>query len=152
MVRLEPETCKMGDLRLLGVIWMAAVHCVHYQFKYHKPMKSEFALDLSLARKKAGLTQRDTAHLLAISTTRLSHLEAGLQLPGIVEICTLSLIYGRSFESLFGSIMADAKAALRDRILSLPNDVRRYVGTRNREHSIDRLARSLAAEDLNNGA
>ena len=114
-------------------------------------MSTEFALDLRLARRKSGLTQRDTAHLLALNRSKLSLLETGQRLPNLVQICTLSLIYGRSFESLFGLIMAEAKAALRRRILIMPTQRRTYAGSLNRDHSIERLARSLAEEQDDHG-
>lgn len=113
-------------------------------------MSTEFALDLRLARRKSGFTQRDTAHLLALNRSKLSLLETGQRLPSLVQICTLSLIYGRSFESLFGAIMNDARAALRSRILSMPKTVRKYAGSLNRNHSIDRLARSLVTNPNDN--
>jgi transcriptional regulator with XRE-family HTH domain len=109
-------------------------------------MSTEFALDLRLARRKSGYTQRDTAHLLGLNRSKLSLLETGQRLPSLVQICTLSLIYGRSFESLFGAIMDEARSALRTRILTLPDTTRKYAGSMNRTHSIDRLARSLAVD------
>ena len=114
-------------------------------------MSTEFALDLRLARRKAGFTQRDGAHLLAIPTSILSHLESGKRLPSLVQICTLSVIYGRSFESLFAAILTEARTALRIKILNMPDQVRAFAGTRNRDHSIERLAQRLAEEPGNNG-
>ncbi|MCB2052416.1 MAG: helix-turn-helix transcriptional regulator, partial [Novosphingobium sp.] len=64
-------------------------------------MNTQLALDLRLARRKAGFTQDDAAHLLGVRAPRLSVLEQGRKRPNLVQICTLSLIYGRSFESLF---------------------------------------------------
>ena len=114
-------------------------------------MSTEFALDLRLARRKSGYTQRDTAHLLGLNRSKLSLLETGQRLPSLVQICTLSLIYGRSFESLFAAIMDEARAALRQRIITLPGTRRKYAGSLNREHSIERLARSLVAEPNDDG-
>lgn len=114
-------------------------------------MSTEFALDLRLARRKSGFTQADTAHLLALNRSKLSLLETGLRLPSLVQICTLSLIYGRSFESLFGVIMQEAKSALQTRILSIPKNSRKYAGSFNRDHSIERLARRLADEQKDDG-
>lgn len=114
-------------------------------------MSTEFALDLRLARRKSGYTQADVATLLALNRSKLSLLETGLRLPSLVQICTLSLIYGRSFESLFAAIMEEARAALRIRILTLPTTTRKYAGSMNRDHSIERLARSLATEPDNHG-
>lgn len=114
-------------------------------------MSTEFALDLRLARRKSGFIQRDTAHLLGLNRSKLSLLETGQRLPSLVQICTLSLIYGRSFESLFAAIMDEARTALRQRILTLPEVTRRYAGSLNRDHSIERLARSLADEPSDHG-
>ena len=110
-------------------------------------MSTEFALDLRLARRKAGFTQRDCAHLLAITPAKLSDLESGKRLPSLTQICTLSLIYGRSFDSVFGAVLGTARANLRVRILSMPKNTRDFAGTRNREHSIERLARDLAKDE-----
>ena len=114
-------------------------------------MKTEFALDLSLARRKSGLMQRDCATLLDLSVSEISRLEAGRRLPTLREIVTLSLIYGRSFESLFADLLQEARAALRERILTLPKDVRHFVGTQSRTHTIEKLARSLADETQDHG-
>lgn len=114
-------------------------------------MSTEFALDLRLARRKAGLTQRDIAHLLGAHQTLISELERGHQLPNLEQIVTLSLIYGRSFESLFAQLMADARKRLQQRILRMPAGVRSYVGTFNRDATIERLARRLADEQPEHG-
>lgn len=114
-------------------------------------MSTEFALDLRLARRKAGLTQRDAAHLLGAHQSAISDLERGRMLPTLVQIVTLSLIYGRSFESLFSAVMADAKRELRDRLRSVPEDVRSYVGTFNRAASLERLRRRLEDGDPDHG-
>lgn len=110
-------------------------------------MSTEFALDLRLARRKSGFTQRDTAHLLALNRSKLSLLETGQRLPSLVQICTLSLIYGRSFESLFSAVMAEARGAIKDRIGGLPDDSRTYVGTMNRAYSLERLEDRLVGND-----
>lgn len=110
-------------------------------------MSTEFALDLRLARRKAGFTQRDIAHLLGADQSLVSELERGRKRPTLDQIVTLSLIYGRSFESLFAGVMQAVREQLRSRILKMPTDVRSYVATFNRESSIDRLARRLADDD-----
>ena len=116
-------------------------------------MSTEFALDLRLARRKSGLTQRDTAQLLGVQSSRLSDLELGKKLPSLPEIITLSLIYGRSFESLFSVLMAQARAAIKDRMTGLPEDGRNYVGTVNRAYSLERLEdRLLDSPDEHGGA
>lgn len=114
-------------------------------------MTTEFALDLSLARRKAGYVQSDIAHLMASHQSRISDLEQGRVLPTLIEIVTLSLIYGRSFESLFSMIMDGARKDLKTRLKTLPKEVRSYVGTFNRAGSIDRLKDRLSEADNNHG-
>ena len=72
-------------------------------------------------------------------------------LPTLGQVVTLSLIYGRSFESLFSQVMRDARQALKERLASLPDNVRTYVGTFNRASSLKRLHQRLADEDPGHG-
>ena len=109
-------------------------------------MTTEFALDLRLARRKAGFTQRDAAHLLGVHQSTVSDLERGRLLPTVGQIVTLSLIYGRSFESLFAQVMRDARRELKERLALVPDSVRAYVGTFNRTSSLERLRQRLEAE------
>lgn len=114
-------------------------------------MSTEFALDLRLARRKAGFTQRDIAHLLGAREALVCEMERGRQIPTLEQIVTLSLIYGRSFESLFADLMKLARAKLQRRIVRMPTGVRSYVGTFNRDASIERLARGLADNETEHG-
>ena len=110
-------------------------------------MTTQFGLDLRLARRRSGYTQRDCAHLLSVNQSKLSALETGRDTPTLEQICTLSLIYGRSFESLFAEIMARARTSLRARLTSMPRDTRRFSGTRFRDRSLQKLGERLAEED-----
>ena len=107
-------------------------------------MQTQFALDLRLARRKAGFTQYDVAQLIGAHQAVVSGLEQGRLLPSIEQLVALSQIYGRSFESLFSQLMREARIKLRNRIGTLPATVRSYVGTFNREASLKRLERRLA--------
>ena len=115
-------------------------------------MSSQFALDLRLARKKAGYTQDDVAHLLATHQTVVSALEHGKRRPSLTEIVELSLIYGRSFESLFAEVMAESKEHLSVRLSTLPPPGRNVSSTFNRPGSLARLKRRLEAEEGHGGA
>ena len=106
-------------------------------------MSTEFALDLRLARKKAGFTQPDIAHLLDLHQSGISCLERGKRRPNLTEIVELSLIYGRSFESLFAEIMDESRNTLQLRLISLPAIVRETNATFNRPASIAKLRRLL---------
>ncbi|MCP4289290.1 MAG: helix-turn-helix domain-containing protein [Gammaproteobacteria bacterium] len=113
-------------------------------------MTEEYALDLKVARRKAGLTQRDCAHLLDVPATRVSHLEGGQQLPTVTELCTLCTVYGRSFESLFCGIFKDAYLALQERLASLPQSKEKWANTFNRQTTLNALAVRLADDNQHN--
>lgn len=106
-------------------------------------MSKQFAQDLRLARRKAGLTQTDLAHLLDISEKKVSKLELGRKLPDLPRICELSLVYGRNFESLFAELVELAKAKLARQLRTLSHDVRRDVTTFNRDATLERIAQRL---------
>lgn len=109
-------------------------------------MSSQFSLDLRVARRKAGFTQRDVAHLLDVSTAHVCRLEQGSVQPTLEQTVTLSLIFGRSFESLFSEMMQTARDHLCKRILHMPDGVPAVAATFNRDASIERLARRLVDE------
>ncbi|SDL26476.1 helix-turn-helix transcriptional regulator [Aliiruegeria lutimaris] len=109
-------------------------------------MTTEFALDLRAARRKAGYVQGDVAHLLGMHQSTVSELETGRKLPTLTQTVTLSLIYGRSFESLFAAVMKEARRDLKKRLRGLPKNVRDHPGTLNRKASIDRLRQRLKEE------
>lgn len=90
-------------------------------------MLSDFALDLRLARRKSGLSQREVAHLLAISQPALSKLESGQNSPTVRQVTQFSLIYGRSFPALFEEIADELKPKLIKRLDALPERPRRHI-------------------------
>ncbi len=107
-------------------------------------MSTQFALDLRLARRKAGYTQGDVAHLLGSHQSIVSDLEHGKLQPSLGQITDLSLIYGRSFESFFGQLMAERQKHLTRQLESLPNLDKETAHTFNRPASLERLKRRLA--------
>ena len=113
-------------------------------------MSTEFALDLRTARRKAGFTQGDIAHLLDHHQSRVSDLEQGRERPTLEQIVTLSLIYGRSFESLFGEVLDEGRQSLTTRLGTLPPSGLGLASTYNRKSSIRKLKRRLAASDTTN--
>lgn len=82
--------------------------------------------------------------LLGTSQSVVSALERGQRRPGLEQICTLSMIYGRNFESLFADLLDQARDDLRERIATLPATIVGNPGTLNREASLQRLERRLA--------
>ncbi|MDA4846408.1 helix-turn-helix transcriptional regulator [Hoeflea poritis] len=106
-------------------------------------MINEFALDLKTARKKSGLTQVDCAHLLNVTEPICSRIENGKRMPSVRELCTLSLIYGRNFESLFAGIFKEARIDLRERLTTIPDAPNGWLGRMNRQHTLNSLAERL---------
>ena len=106
-------------------------------------MKTQFAHDLRLARRKAGFIQRDIAHLLSTHQSVVSALEKGQQLPSLEQIIDLSLIYGRSFESFYADLLTERTQALKKRLARLPSLSQPTAHTFNRAGSIARLNQRL---------
>ncbi|WP_299919338.1 helix-turn-helix transcriptional regulator [uncultured Roseobacter sp.] len=109
-------------------------------------MSTQFALDLRLARRKAGYTQGDMAHLLSSHQSLVSELEQGQRGPTLEQIIELSLIYGRSFESLFEALLADRQKALRRRLRRLPDPGKQTANMFNRTSSLKRLKKRLESQ------
>jgi transcriptional regulator with XRE-family HTH domain len=106
-------------------------------------MSTQFAHDLRLARRKAGLTQEDLAHLLDVKQSAVSDIEHGKQRPTLEQIVSLSLIYGRSFESFFEEVMTGRQKHLLKRLATLPGLIQETAHTFNRPASLDKLKRRL---------
>lgn len=83
-------------------------------------MIEQFVLDLKTSRKKAGLTQMECGHLIGLSSHVISQLEMGKRLPTIPEICALSLVFGRTFESLFSEVFQEIRKNLAEALETLP--------------------------------
>ncbi len=110
-------------------------------------MFTQFAHDLRTARRKAGLTIKDVSTLLVISDEEVSALETGEQPPSLLETCKLSLIYNRSFVSLYEEIRKIAKQELFQQMPSLPssagdNDIINF----NRDNTFKRLHGQLIGD------
>ena len=114
-------------------------------------MSTQFALDLRLARRKSGFTQKDVAHLLRTNQSLISDLERGRSRPTLEQIIDLSLVYGRSFDSFYEMLVPERRERLTRRLKRLPEEHRTSVYTHNRSMSLKRLKRRLA-EALEYGA
>lgn len=109
-------------------------------------MHHQFSLDLRSARRKAGLTLADCGHLMGGSAKVIRQLEDGQRAPTLTEICTLSLVFGRSFESYFGEILPELRDALSERLATLSHPKERHASTFNRNATLEKLAERLADE------
>ena len=108
-------------------------------------MENNLALDLKVARRKAGLTQADLAHLLSVNKARISQIERGVQFYTTREICQLSMIYDQSLYGLMGPIWLDLCRELSEQLGTLPSPKVSWMGTFNRRHTLSRLAERLEA-------
>ena len=106
-------------------------------------MFHDFALDLRAVRRNAGFTQADCAHLLGCHRSRYTRFETGEMLPGLEDICLLSLLFGRSFESFFSDLLDTCRAHLEGRLATLPAAKSRTIGPGNRQKTLDRIAADL---------
>ena len=110
-------------------------------------MHHAFAHDLRVARKKSGLSQRDCAHLLDVRQQRISALETGDAIPTVSEICGLSLIFEKSFTSLFTAEFAVARRFIDERMTTLPVDKRHWMSRFNRNNTLSKLAERIASDN-----
>ena len=72
------------------------------------------------ARKAAGLTQQQVAHILGYkSTAQISRWEKGLRLPNTVDLLKLSVIYHRLANDLLFDLYLSCKNEINHRIQNL---------------------------------
>ena len=109
-------------------------------------MFDEFIFDLKVARKKSGLSQADCGHLIGCSNHKISQLEHGDRLPTIREICALSVIYGRNFESLWAEVFRQVRADLETNLETLPEKRGNRPEVFSRAKTLERLAQRLLDE------
>jgi len=84
--------------------------------------------------------------LLELSDEEVAALESGERLPSLLETCKLSLVYNRSFESLYGAIRKTAKQELFEQMPSLPSETSNKASSFNRDNSFKRLHGQLIGD------
>lgn len=80
---------------------------------------------------------------MGVNKTKISNLESGRQRPSVRDICSLSMIYGRSFESLFSGILDEVKADLFCHLTDLPEPKPDYGLQNNRTRTLTNLRARL---------
>jgi transcriptional regulator with XRE-family HTH domain len=77
-------------------------------------------------RKKAGLAQKQVAHLLGCTDhTQFSKWERGEKLPNLQNALRLAFILDTPVESLFGDLYRDLSEEVEEKRKSLPKEVKR---------------------------
>ena len=109
-------------------------------------MFTQFAHDLCAARRKAGLSFRDITTLLDLGDKDLTDLEKGQRLPTLLETCKVSLIYNRSFDSLYLAVRKTAKQDLFQQMPSLESRTKHKASNFNRDNTLKRLHAQLIGD------
>lgn len=108
-------------------------------------MKNDIALRLKVSRRKAGLTQGDCAHLLAVHPSKISLMENGKVLPTVHEASILALVYGKPLDALLSGSLIEAQQGLSERLGTMPPCPRLWLGRFNRHYTLNALAVRLEA-------
>lgn len=109
-------------------------------------MFTQFALDLRLARKVAGLTQDDCAILMNRSRKYVLRLENGSRAPSFEDVLLLSVIYNKTFEAHFAERLKDARATVRAGLPQLPVSTPNQINFQQRRYTLDRIESELLNE------
>ena len=115
-------------------------------------MIQDFALEVRKTREASGLSQKDAAQLLNITQSALSKIEQGKQMPKLREICALSIIYGRTYECLFGDLIDDIRADMAVRVDELQKCSPNSTGNRLRTETLNNLCERLDCANPFGGA
>ncbi len=115
-------------------------------------MFDEFLHDLKVARKSSGLTQADCAHLIGASPHQISDIERGLRPPSLRETHALSLLYGRSFESLHMAVVRELRRGILQKIETLPQVPKGWPDEMRRGRTLEILTQRLLVESQNDDA
>lgn len=110
----------------------------------HTHMRTQFSLDLRTERRKSGFTQSDVAHLISGTQSLVSELEQGTRRPSLEQIIDLSLVFAKSFEAFFETVMSERQRAVLGRLTTLPKSTTNGPETFNRPSSINRLEKRLS--------
>ena len=110
-------------------------------------MNDDFPGDLRLARRQSGLSQSDCGHLIDASTDQVGKIERGIRLPTLREILAFSVLYGRSFESLYGPLVRDIRRQIMARLETLPEGSRNHPDALRRGRMLEQLSHRLLTEN-----
>jgi len=115
-------------------------------------MFTQLALDLQKARRTAGLRQCDSATLIGISRKKFSKIESGLREPSLREMIALSILYGKTFEEFWASVVDDAREQVRRGLTDVPEVELRGLRYTNRLKTLARLHEDLDVITLDHDA
>ena len=99
----------------------------------------DFSDSLADARRKAGLSQTECAHLLGMSQSRMSRLELGRTVPSVEDLCGVAVLFGRTMEFLVEPTFQDRAVTIRERLYLLPEPRTGWLGRFARHNSLRNL-------------
>lgn len=108
-------------------------------------MHKTFGADFRAARRRAGLTQEDCAHLLGIDQSHVSKLERGKVDPTVRELSICYLIFGTWSRPLWSGILRDLVDELRERLVTMPAEPGSWPQKAARRATLDVLMQTLCA-------
>lgn len=111
-------------------------------------MTTQFAQDLRLARKIAGLSQEDCGTLMNRCRQHLHQLESGEKQPSLDDLLLFSVIYNKTFEDHFAERLSAARATARAGLPQLPVSQDDTSASRQRRYTLDRIEADLLREPL----
>lgn len=103
----------------------------------------DFSRNLAEARKKAGLSQADCAHLLGVSQSHISHLERGYRTPSVTDLCGVAVLFGRSMEFMVEPLFRECAATIYGHLFDLPERRRGWFGQFVRTNALDNIEARL---------
>ena len=107
--------------------------------------KKEVLVDLKLNRRESGLSVNDLAHLLGTNKARISKLHTGNAVMSLDELCSLSLIYGKTMDHLFSTAIYKLADTLIPRLSEMPREPKHWKSHDQRLDCLNALTPRLLA-------
>ena len=88
----------------------------------------DFSQSLADARRKAGFSQADCAHLLGVSQSYISRLEQGRIVPSVTDLCGIAVLFGRTMELMVEPLFQERAMMIRRNLFDLPEPQHGWLG------------------------
>ena len=100
-------------------------------------------VDLKLNRRESGLCNKDLAHLLNISSSRVARLQTGNALLSVPEAIVLSVIYGKNIDQLLTKTTTMIATLIKRRLADIPCEPDNWTAHDKRLDTLNALAGRL---------
>lgn len=99
----------------------------------------EFPQRLLEARRKAGFSQIDCAHLLEVSQSHISRMELGHAKPSVTDLAGASVLFGKTMEILVEPMLVERALVIRRGLYDLPEPQSNWLGRFVRHNNLEKL-------------